>query len=290
MASPTMHALMPYFADEPACITFLYSKEVFYLNFDCPACGTSMTLKQHEARFCCTKGNCRMTTSFRIGTFFHGSNLPCSKILFMAYLWLQGVSSNAMIQMTGHSAGTICNFKWHFQQLASSDLQDESMVIGGKDIVVELDESKIGKRKYNRGHRVDGIWVVGGIERISERRVFVVPVENRNKVTLNAIIQAHVNMGSIVHTDLWKGYNGLSKLGYIHKTVKHSISFKDYETGTHINTIEGLWNGIKCKLPSSCRTKKNIDGKICEFIWRRQNKNRLWDSFILALKNIHYEK
>jgi hypothetical protein len=26
---------------------------------------------------------------------------------------------------------------------------------------VEIDESKFGKRKHNRGHRVEGVWVVG---------------------------------------------------------------------------------------------------------------------------------
>lgn len=37
--------------------------------------------------------------------------------------------------------------------------------IGGRNKIVELDESKIGKRKYNRGQKVEGAWVIGGIER-----------------------------------------------------------------------------------------------------------------------------
>ena len=31
--------------------------------------------------------------------------------------------------------------------------------IGGKGQIVEIDESKFGKRKYHRGHHVDGSWV-----------------------------------------------------------------------------------------------------------------------------------
>ena len=42
---------------------------------------------------------------------------------------------------------------------------DHPAVIGGPGIEVEIDESKFGKRKYNRGRVVDGRWVIGGMER-----------------------------------------------------------------------------------------------------------------------------
>ena len=35
--------------------------------------------------------------------------------------------------------------------------------IGGLDLEAEIDESKFGKRKYNRGRVVDGTWVFCGI-------------------------------------------------------------------------------------------------------------------------------
>lgn len=31
-------------------------------------------------------------------------------------------------------------------------------------VVVEVDEYKFGKRKYHKGHQVEGVWVVGGVE------------------------------------------------------------------------------------------------------------------------------
>ncbi|KAF2352575.1 hypothetical protein FHG87_016671, partial [Trinorchestia longiramus] len=34
--------------------------------------------------------------------------------------------------------------------------------IGGEGIIVEADESKFGKRRYNRGHRIEGIWILNG--------------------------------------------------------------------------------------------------------------------------------
>ena len=35
----------------------------------------------------------------------------------------------------------------------------DSEPIGGLDKIVEIDESKFGKRKYNKGRKVDGVWV-----------------------------------------------------------------------------------------------------------------------------------
>ncbi|KAG1497181.1 hypothetical protein G6F52_012873 [Rhizopus delemar] len=61
-------------------------------------------------------------------------------------------------------------------QILQEDLQQNDCKIGGYDvdgnsIVVEIDESKCGKRKYHRGHRVEGVWMVGSVEKTPERNV-----------------------------------------------------------------------------------------------------------------------
>ena len=53
----------------------------------------------------------------------------------------------------------------------------KSEKIGGPGKTVQIDESKVGKRKYHRGHRVEGQWVFGGIEE-DTRKCFLVPVED----------------------------------------------------------------------------------------------------------------
>lgn len=50
--------------------------------------------------------------------------------------------------------------------------------LGGHGKTVEIDESKFGRRKYYRGHFVDGCWVFGGIERESGE-VFLQVVDKR---------------------------------------------------------------------------------------------------------------
>ena len=67
-----------------------------------------------------------------------------------------------LIQLKGSSA-TICNWYSYFRETVVYDLENSNFEkMCGSNIIVEIDESKFEKRKYNRGHRIEGIWVVDG--------------------------------------------------------------------------------------------------------------------------------
>ena len=56
--------------------------------------------------------------------------------------------------------------------------EKRSEKLGGPGRTVEIDEAKIGRRKYNRGRLIKGQWIFGGYERDS-KKIFIVPVEDR---------------------------------------------------------------------------------------------------------------
>lgn len=56
--------------------------------------------------------------------------------------------------------------------------------IGGANTIVEINESKFGKSKYNRNHHVEGVWVVGKVKRTNVKRIILVAVDNIIKKTL----------------------------------------------------------------------------------------------------------
>ena len=116
--------------------------------------------------------------------------------------------------------------------------------LGGLGKVVQIDESKIGKRKYHRGHVVEGQWVFGGIEEDSRKCSFIITVEDRS-------IQEWIEPGS----DCWKAYVNLQKYGYIHKTVNHSVEFVSPD-GFDTNEIEGQLRPLKVNLPTHGRKKE----------------------------------
>ncbi|KFM59040.1 hypothetical protein X975_26845, partial [Stegodyphus mimosarum] len=58
------------------------------------------------------------------------------------------------------------------REVCMTTVINDSVPIGGKGVIVEVDESKFGKRKYGRGKPVDGHRVIGGIERGTNRCFF----------------------------------------------------------------------------------------------------------------------
>ena len=78
----------------------------------------------------------------------------------------------------------------------ANEVEEDEGQIGGENVIVEIDESKFGKRKYHRGHHVEGAWVIGGVERPVERRVFAEIVEKRDAATLVDVVRRRVAPGS----------------------------------------------------------------------------------------------
>jgi hypothetical protein len=69
------------------------------------------------------------------------------------------------------------------KSMPNAPVEKDSELIQGEGVVVEIDESKFGKRKYHKGRQVEGQWVFGGIDRESNK-CFFVTVEDRSQRTL----------------------------------------------------------------------------------------------------------
>ena len=138
--------------------------------------------------------------------------------------------------------------------------------------VVRIDGSKTRKRKYHRGHVVEGQYVFGGIEQYS-RKCFIVTVEDRTEATLVSHIHEWVEPGTTIVHDCWKGYVNLEKYGYEHKTVNHSVEFVNSES-YDTNKIEGHWRQMKVSLPTHGKKKEHYSSYLAEFIWRYMNREK----------------
>ena len=95
-------------------------------------------------------------------------------------------------------------------------------------------------------------------------------VEERSEASLLPLIQKHIQPGTTVVSDCWKAYSNLTRAGYTHETVNHSVEFKNKDS-YHTNTIEGHWRHLGASVPSYGRKKEHYVSYFAEFVYRYQH-------------------
>jgi transposase-like protein len=212
------------FATEAACRAYL--EQVRWPDgFRCPACGADRGWRVARGGlwFCAA---CRRQTSATAGTIFEGTRKPL-RMWFRA-MWLvtnqkHGVSAMGLQRALGLKS----------YQTAWAWLQKlrRAMVRPGRDRLsgaVEVDETYVGgveRGVHGRQTLTKAIVAVAveyddeGLGRARLRRVADASAQN-----LGPFVQEAVEPGSLVHTDGWPSYGGLTKLGYRHKVTNLSAS------------------------------------------------------------------
>lgn len=292
-------------------INFLQTHHVFATSMICPGpiykgkrmhnCNKPMTLKKTTDRTDGLVWRCRkvhevvdgdkkyivkdVKVSIRENSWLLDAKLKLEDVVEFIYLWSQGFNTDDIHHELGLSRKTIIEWSAYLREVCFQTVMDETCQIGGKGIEVEIDESKFGRRKYYRGHRVEGQWVFGGREKKDKTKIFMVPVGDRKQITLLPIIKKWIKEGSIIHSDCWKAYSCLQEHGYKHVTVNHSKEFRNWQNGACTNAIECDWRHAKVSMPSYGVHKGLHAGYLAEFMWKR--KYMYEDKFLCLIKNIN---
>jgi hypothetical protein len=107
---------------------------------------------------------CGKKISIRTDTWLSGSKLDLQTILTLIYFWVHRFPQDqARFEGDIGSKHTSVNFYMFCREICYNKLEDLNEMLGGMGKVVEVDEAKFGRRKYNRGKRVEGVWVFGAI-------------------------------------------------------------------------------------------------------------------------------
>ena len=116
--------------------------------------------------------------------------------------------------------------------------------------VFEVDESYFGPRrvKGKRGRGAGSKTIVFGLYK-RDGKVYTEIVPDAKASTLQAIIRSRASIESVIHSDGWRGYDGLVDLGYEkHFRVNHGANEFSDSKGNHINGIESFWGYAKPRL------------------------------------------
>jgi len=113
----------------------------------------------------------------------------------------------------------------------------------------EVDESYFGAKhqKGKRGRGASGKTIVFGLLK-RDGMVYTEIVPDCSKAALQAIIRGRVSPDMVIHSDGWRGYDGLVDVGYKkHFRVNHGLG--EYARGSqHINSIESFWSFAKHRI------------------------------------------
>ncbi len=114
---------------------------------------------------------------------------------------------------------------------------------------VEIDESYFGPRRV-RGKRGRGAakkTIVFGIFK-RDGRVYTEIVPDCSKKTLLAVIRGKIKPEVVIHSDGWRGYDGLVDVGYEKHLRIHHGKNRFADGRKHINGIESFWGYAKRRL------------------------------------------
>jgi transposase len=114
---------------------------------------------------------------------------------------------------------------------------------------VEVDESYFGAQRVRgkRGRGAYGKTIVFGLLK-RQGKVYTEIVPDCSRATLQGIIRGRVEPKTVIHSDGWRGYDGLVDIGFDkHFRVHHGEN--EFASGErHINGIESFWSYAKRRL------------------------------------------
>ncbi|XP_055948295.1 uncharacterized protein LOC129981472 [Argiope bruennichi] len=260
-----------------ACVEWCMKMGLIADGRKCAECGQGMNLTERKdlgdgVNWVCRRQGHYCKVSIRANSWFANSRMDLSTVLLATAMWVKGCTHSFIMEEADIARQTATDWMSFCREVCVCMLVNESVKLGGPGKIVEIDESKFGKRKYNKGKMVEGAWVFGGVERYSNK-CFMTVVQDRTSETLLSVLKEWVIPGSTVMSDCWKSYDCLSEEGFVHLTVNHSLTFKDPDTGAHTNSIEGTWAACKRSLKGTRRVKDGMDGYLAEYIWRRCHRS-----------------
>jgi transposase-like protein len=255
------------FPDDDACLHFLENLR-WHLGFECRACGGDKYWPQSTGLRRCRV--CRFDNSVKVGSIFESSRLPL-KTWFYAIWWItsQKTGVSALNLQKNLGIGSYRTAWLLLHKIRNSMIHADRSLLQGD---VEVDEAFIGGvRTGKRGRGAEGKELIviaaecSGEKRVGRIRIQRVPdASTRN---LETFILANVAPGSTIHTDGWRSYNDVGKLGYKHLPTKSAAVHPD-ELLPRINTVTALLKRWLLGTLHGRLDPKHMDSYFEEFVFR----------------------
>lgn len=265
----------------------------------CPHCASKnkehyklKTKGQFKGLYKCK--DCRERFTVTVGTIFEGSHIDLRKWFIAVYIFSshkKGVSSHQLARDLGVTQKSawfmLSRIRYAFQQKCLKTKLDG---------VIQADESFVGGKNKNRhaDKKVQNAQVRSVKDKTPVLEVVkaggdlhLTVVKDTKATILKPLIENMVSQGSIVVTDEWTGYQGLSD-HCAHVVLNH----KDEEyvrSAFHTNSIENFWSLLKRGIYGIYHqvSPKHLNRDCDEFAYRyNSRKAGSTERFDVSLKKI----
>ena len=181
-------------------------------------------------------------------------------------LFVLDLNATQTAKLTGLNRNTV-NRLYSAIRCRIAEYSEQSSPMRGE---IEVDESFFGAKRSpgKRGRGASNKTIVFGLFK-RNGKVYTEIVPDCSAKTLQSIIRGKVSVDSVIHSDGWRGYNGLVDVGFEkHYRVDHGKDEFSKGNGNHINGIESFWGFAKnrlAKFNGISKTEFYFHLKECEF-------------------------
>src|SRR5919107_2616615 len=148
----------------------------------------------------------------QLNRYYRCSKISERKFLRVLRHFSLDLTASRTAQLTGLTRKSVTTIFLRIRERISEECERASPFSACE---VEVDESYFGARRVRgkRGRGASGQTIVFGLLK-RDGKVYTEIVADCKKATLQAIIRGRVALETVIHSDGWRGYDGLVDVGY----------------------------------------------------------------------------
>jgi len=177
--------------------------------------------------------------------YYRRSRIAEAKFRQLVRCFALDFTATSTAELTGISVRSVNSIYLKIRRRLAEVCEQSSPLQGA----VEVDESYFGAQRVRgkRGRGAYGKTIVFGLLK-RQGKVYTEIVPDCSKATLQGIMRGRIDAGTVIHSDGWRGYDGLVDIGFDkHFRVHHGEN--EFAVGNnHINGIESFWSYAKRRL------------------------------------------
>jgi transposase-like protein len=280
------------YATEEICLDKIF--KLTHLSSICPKCKIVADYKRIPTRRCYQCPKCCNQIYPTAGTPFEKTTTPLMYWFYAMYLFTVSKNGLSATELQRH-IGVTYKTAWRMLRQIRLLIKVDTCMFAG---VTEVDETFVGgknknrhadkKFKYSQGRSFQDKTPVVGLLNRDLKEVRCIVTADTSTSSLHPIITHNIGKDSILMTDEWRGYNGLSA-DYDHQRVDHGRKQYVNDCGATTNAIENFWSILKRTVNGSyihvSRKYLQLYANECAFRFNNRDNKQIFNSLICCLSS-----